>query len=258
MRDAASTRTWLKNLADAVKTTTLLTLGPVTAWGQLWPRVTGGILGCPYGVPFVLCPVCPIPCTINIVRPWLFGVIMASSILFGRVFCGLVCPLGVLSEFMYKLPVKKIRLNNIDDRMVYLKMAALSLFVYLLCEAALIMVGLWSDGGLWLFLFQHRKWVTTVSAAAITTILIYSAFIKRPWCRYLCPLGTALSIFNRFSIFSMERDSEDCEGCDSCKEACFLGEAHWDSTDCIRCFSCYSSCSRGALRLQVKERTMEV
>ena len=234
-----------------VKAASLLILGPLAAYGQLWPNVTGGILGCPYAVPFILCPACPTPCTFNVVRPWLFGSVMASSVLMGRVFCGLVCPLGIGSDLVSKLPVRKIRLGDFSGKVGYLKAVGVSLFLYLLAEAALILVGGWSGGGLWALMLQHNRWVIVVITAAVAAVLVYSVFEKRPWCRHLCPLGAVLSLFNRFSIVSVEKAPEHCEECDSCREACFLGdEVGWDSPDCMRCFSCYASCSRGALMLQ--------
>jgi len=253
LRDTTSPnpRTALKKIADVIKASSLLILGPLATYGQFWPNVTGGVLGCPYAVPFILCPACPTPCTFNIVRPWLFGGVMASSVLVGRVFCGLVCPLGVGCDLVSKLPVKKIRLGDFFGKMGYLKTVGVSLFLYLLAEAALILAGGWSGGGLWAFMLQYNSWVIAVITAAIVIVLVCSVFDKRSWCRYLCPLGAVLSLFNRFSIVSVEKAQEHCEGCESCREACLLGdEVGWDSPDCFRCFSCYSSCSRGALRLK--------
>jgi len=253
LSDATSTdtRTWLKRIADVIKATSFLVLGPLATYGQFWPSVTGGILGCPYAVPFILCPACPTPCTFNVVRPWLFGGVMASSVLVGRVFCGLVCPLGIASDLAYKLPVKKISLGDIFGKVAYLKAVGVSLFLYLLAEAALIMVGGWSGGGLWALMLQYNRWIIAVITAAIAIVLVCSAFDNRLWCRHLCPLGAVLSFLNRFSVVSVEKAQEHCEECDSCGEACLLGdEVGWDSPDCFRCFSCYASCSRGALRLR--------
>ena len=253
MRDATSpnTRTGLKRIADAIKAASLLILGPLAAYGQFWPNVTGGVLGCPYAVPFILCPACPTPCTFNVVRPWLFGGVMASSVLVGRVFCGLVCPLGVGCDLVSKLPMKKLRLGDSFGRIPHLKAVGVSLFLYLLAEAALIMVVGWSGGGLWAFMLQRNRWVIAVITAAVVIILLSSVFENRSWCRHLCPLGAVLSLFNRFSIVSVAKAQEHCEGCDSCRDACHLGDdVGWDSPDCLRCFSCYTSCSGGALRLK--------
>lgn len=250
---SSNVRAKLESLLLAIKTTSLLTLGPIGAFGDIGPRIVGGLFGCPFSIPFVLCPVCPTPCTFNLIRPWLFGGIVATSLLMGRVFCGMLCPLGVVSDLLFRYPVKKLPVSGVDGRLRYLKYGVVILFLYLMFEAAGILLGLWPLGSLWSFMVVYRAEIVIVTVAAVLMLLISSVFISRPWCRYICPMGTLLSVFNRFSILSLGRDPEECGVCDDCMRSCPLGSPDFsDSTDCIRCLSCYTSCRRGVLRLLVK------
>ena len=249
---SSSARAKLQSLLLAIKTTSLLTLGPIGAFGHLGPGIVGGVFGCPFSIPFVLCPICPTPCTFNLIRPWLFGGIIATSLLMGRVFCGLLCPLGIMSDFLFRSPEKKLPVSGVDVRLLYLKYGAVILFLYMMFEAAAILLGL-PMVGLWSFMVVYRGEMTIVIIAAVLILIISSIFIYRPWCSYLCPIGTLLSVFNRFSLLSIERDTEGCGVCDACTKSCPLGLPDFsDSKDCIRCLSCYTACRSGTLRLLIR------
>ena len=248
---SSSARAKLQKLLHAIKTTSLLTLGPIVAVGQLGLGIVGGILGCPFSIPFILCQICPAPCTFNLIRPWLFGGIVATSLLAGRVFCGLLCPFGIVSSLLFRSPAKKLPIKGVEDKLTYVKYGVVVLFLYLMVEAAGISLGVWPVGGLWSLMVVYREETALFIVAAVLILLISSLFIYRPWCRYFCPLGTQLSLFNRFSLLSLERDPEECGVCDACTRSCPLSQQDlWDSKDCIRCLSCYTACRKGVLRLR--------
>jgi len=50
--------------------------------------------------------------------------------------------------------------------------------------------------------------------------LIGSLFIERPWCKYLCPLGALLGIFNLFRIVKLKRNENTCINCKACDRVC--------------------------------------
>lgn len=249
-----SGRAMLQSLLLAIRTTSLFTLGPIGAFGSLGPGIVGGLFGCPFSIPFILCPICPIPCTFNLIRSWLFGGIFATSLLMGRVFCGLLCPLGIVSDLLFRSPVKKLPVSGVNGRLRYIKYGAVILFLYLMSEAAAILLGLVPVWSLWSFLTVFREEMAIIIVAAVLIVLISSVFIYRPWCRYICPIGTLLSASNRFSLLSLERDVDECKGCDACIRSCPLSlHDSSDSTDCFRCLSCYTACSRGLLRIRTRK-----
>lgn len=235
-------------LVAGVKVAALATLGPVIAWGSFGVTATGGLLGCPFPLPLVICYACPRAgfCLFGLTRTYLLGLIFATSVLAGNLFCGLLCPLGITSELLYKLPLRKRSLQAVDPQLKFVRYATLFLFFYLVYAV----ITLLSRGVAWRW---DRPGVAFPVLVAV--ILLVSIVLYKPWCRYFCPIGTVLSLFNRFAVFAVRRDPKPCVECDACRRACpihlEIGDTN-TSTDCIRCFACSTACQHGALRLRFR------
>jgi polyferredoxin len=238
----------LHSLVTAVKVTALVTLGPIVAWGNFGVTATGGLLGCPFPLPLIICHACPRVgfCLFGLTRTYLLGLVFTTSVLAGNVFCGVLCPLGIASELLYQLPVRKRSLQAVDAQLKFVKYATLFLFFYL----SYVVITLLSRGVAWRW--DHPGVVVPVLVAMI---LLSSLSLYKPWCRYFCPIGTVLSLFNRFGVLSIRRDPAECAHCDACRRACPIQLEIRDtniSTDCIRCFTCSAACQHGALKLRLR------
>ena len=94
-------------------------------------------------------------------------------------------------------------------------------------------------------------WPNAMKLIILVTFLIAIFFIKRPWCRILCPLGAIFSLFNRASAFFLRFDPNDCTHCERCHKLCEYGiepEKTPNNLRCIRCLKC-TKCSPDALTL---------
>jgi polyferredoxin len=90
--------------------------------------------------------------------------------------------------------------------------------------------------------------------AIIFTSLLGLGFIfRRPWCM-VCPNGVLLSIFNRGSMITKEKESLRCTGCGACFNGCSMqGDFIYhqrrqrivNHADCILCFRCVDLCPQG-------------
>ncbi|WP_459930944.1 4Fe-4S binding protein [Desulfosporosinus burensis] len=72
-----------------------------------------------------------------------------------------------------------------------------------------------------------------------------SFFIERPWCKYACPYGAVLGLFNLFRIFRIQRKSSSCINCKACDKACPMNiNVSTNNTvrnhQCISCLKCTS------------------
>lgn len=200
---------------------------------------------------------------------YVLGTLMMFGILFGRLVCGLICPFGLVQDLLYKIPVRKLRVNKKADRgarsIKYFVLVILVLllpafgadetgiappyFCKFLCPAGTL------EGGIPLMILdpQIRKlagilfdWKVLVLAA----VVVLSTLIHRPFCRYLCPLGAFYSLFNKYSLYQMRVDKDACIGCGKCERVCPMAvqiTKNANAAECIRCGRCLTECPAGAI-----------
>ncbi len=180
----------------------------------------------------------------------IMGLIFLLALLFGPVFCGWVCPLGSLQEWTGKIGrrIFKKRYNNfipkMPDRILrYFRYVLLFLVLYVTARSGQL---LFSNIDPYHALFQF--WTGEVAPTALLVLaltLFGSLFIERPWCKYACPYGAILGIFNKFRIFKIRRNPKTCISCHKCDQACPMNidickTDKVTSLQCISCFECTS------------------
>jgi len=200
---------------------------------------------------------------------YVIGFLMIVGSLMGRFVCGWLCPFGLVQDLLHKIPfVKKLRKVPGDRYLRYLKYIVLVVFVIglpmllagvggygtpwfckLICPSGTLLGGIplvSTNPGLQKtigFLFGWKMGI-------LVLIVVLSAMIYRPFCRYLCPLGAIYGLFNRFSLYRLEVDSGKCNGCRKCRRTCGMDVKVWEnpnSAECIRCGKCVQACPRGAI-----------
>jgi polyferredoxin len=176
--------------------------------------------------------------------------VFALSILFGPVFCGWICPFGSFQEFIGKIGKKLFgkRYNNfipkkIDNILRYIRYFVLALVIYNTATTAKLMFQN-IDPYYALFNFFTNEVAITAYIALAATVLL-SLFVERPFCKYMCPYGATLGIFNLFRIFKIKRNKSTCIRCNACNKACPMNiEVSSANTvfnhQCISCLQCTS------------------
>ena len=91
-------------------------------------------------------------------------------------------------------------------KLTYAKYVTMIPFLYLIAEAAGIVLGILPFEGTWALSAAYREEISILIIAILVVFLTLSIFIHRPWCGHLCPFGTLLSLFNQFSILSLRRN----------------------------------------------------
>ncbi|MBF0252452.1 MAG: 4Fe-4S binding protein [Candidatus Omnitrophica bacterium] len=222
-------------------------------------------------VPFLYCHACPtanFACPIGTLQHYsairkfpffLIGHLMIVGLLVGRMACGWLCPFGLFQEVMYKIKSKKIEIPKVFSYMPYAVLIILAILLpYFTTEhwfSKLCPVGTMVAGIPWVAWNPINPTTGdptilpgTVGVLYWSKILLLVGFLylfvvaKRPFCRYVCPLGLFWSFFNKISIMKLEV-SDGCTKCGICKNKCPEDIKVYEepnSRDCIRCLDCTS------------------
>lgn len=231
------------------------------------------VLNC-YSCPGALmsCPIGALQNAIGAKRQfpfYVFGLMMLFGVVFGRLICGMLCPFGLVQDLLHKIPAPKWKMpKKADQIMRYLKYAVLFVMVILLPAFAVTKIGIappyfckylcpaGSLGGGIPLLLENPALRQLAGAlfnwkiAALLIILIFSIFINRPFCRYLCPLGAFYALFNRFSVYQMQVEESKCTNCKICERSCPMAvevTKNINARECIRCGKCKAVCQAGAI-----------
>jgi ferredoxin-type protein NapH len=180
-----------------------------------------------------------------------FFVLVGAAV--GRMVCGWFCPAGWFQDLIYSVRTVKLRvrsrfLNQIG--LVNLVFVAM-LIPYFTKEpwfSKICFVGL-IEGGIPLALSDPEIRMLIggffyIKVAITVSFLSLAVFVKRPFCRFFCPLGAIYSLFNRASLVRLEVKG-GCIRCDRCREVCPMDIKVYEdpnSPQCIRCLAC-TSCS---------------
>ncbi|MBN2853443.1 MAG: 4Fe-4S binding protein [Clostridia bacterium] len=180
----------------------------------------------------------------------LMVLVFILTLFLGPVFCGWICPLGSLQEWIGKLGKKlfKKRYNHmmpvkLDKYLRFLRYFVLIAVIYVTARSLTLIFADY-DPYYALFNFWTGEVAITAIIILVVTILL-SLIMERPWCKYLCPYGALLGIFNLFSIFKIHRNETSCISCKKCTKVCPMNitvDNKKKVTDhqCIRCLECTS------------------
>ena len=212
--------------------------------------------------------------------------LIAFTLVFGRFYCSVICPLGVMQDifgwlgkkakknrYNYSKEVKWLRYPMLVVFLIALLAGVGSIFELLAPYSAfgrimtMIFQPLWKMGNNVLAaIAEHYDsyafysvdvWMKSLPVLIIATVtLIVLVFLAwrggRTYCNTVCPVGTVLSFFSRFSLYKIKFNEEKCRNCSlcskNCKAACIDYKNHAvDYSRCIVCGDCIKSCKFGAL-----------
>ena len=222
---------------------------------------------------------------------FIVAALVACTLLFGRVYCSVLCPLGVLQDLLSRLGRKKrFRFSKgkpwlrVGAALVFLLafLSGASLLFSILEPysafgriAASLLAPVWQSGSNMLALASERagnfavgptpvwqKGFATLMAAAVTlgVISVLAVRAGRTWCNTLCPAGAFLGFLHRFALFRPRIDPKKCVRCgvcaQSCKAACIdAANMVMDSSRCVACCTCLYTCRNQAISYAPLGRT---
>ena len=211
--------------------------------------------------------------------------LVALTLVFGRIYCSVICPLGILQDLLARLRRKKNKYSY-SKEVKWLRYPVLVVFVLagvagvgslfqLLAPyssfgriATMILQPLWMLGNNVLASIAERAdsyafysvevWmkslpVFVIAAATLVVLFILAWRGGRTYCNTICPVGTILSFLARFSWMKIQFVEDKCKNCSmcskNCKAACIDYKTHSvDYSRCVVCGNCIDKCKFGALK----------
>jgi len=186
----------------------------------------------------------------------LFLIFVVMSLVLKRAFCAWLCPVGTLSEYLWKAGRKLLGRNLVLPRWLDLPLRSIK---YLLMAFFVFIIGGMSGAALEDFMTQPYGILADVkmlhffvhmsstALAVIAVLALLSVLVKNFWCRYACPYGAVMSVVSLLSPVAVRRDVESCIACGKCAKACPQGLPvdrlmQIRSAECTACLECVASC----------------
>lgn len=189
--------------------------------------------------------------------------------LFRKSFCSWLCPIGTLSEYLWRAGRavfgRNIRVPKwLDLPLRSLKYILLGLFAYAVggMSAAAIEAFMRSPYGLIadVKMLNFFRYLSATAAIVLAVLALLSLAVQNFWCRYLCPYGALVGLASLLSPLRIRRDPVTCIDCAKCAKAC----PAWlpvdrllqvRSAECTGCLECVAACPvAGALELSAPRR----
>jgi polyferredoxin len=195
------------------------------------------------------------------------------SFLLRKSFCGWFCPVGSLSEWLWKLGRKTFGKNYqipywLDIPLRSLKYVLLGFFIWAVFSMSQSAINAFLHSPYYkvsdvkmLFFFTR---ISALSAIVLFILTLSSLLIRNPWCRYLCPYGALMGLFALVSPTRVERNTKTCIDCKRCTEVCPYhltvdSKARVRSPECNGCMECTSVCPvKNTLELKTKGLTRHI
>jgi polyferredoxin len=227
---------------------------------------------CPFGAIETLFPFLTTGQTLKTTSPLNFAIlfgVLGVSLLAGRAFCGWMCPVGTLQDFLANLS-NRLSINKKKQpagkqiSLPYKISPRNDAWLRSLKYLVLVIILLASTFAIYpplreicparaLLSFQLT---TPLLWSVLITFLITSMLNRRFWCKYLCPLGAVLAPFNKIAPLRLVLNQDSCTNCRRCDSACPMDipdlTNNLRSAECIECLECQETCNEGdALELRL-------
>ena len=214
------------------------------------------------------------------------ALLIALTLIFGRIYCSVICPLGVLQDvFAWLGRWRKKNRYSFSKEKRWMRYPVLAVFIAAIATGigsivqllapysaygrivTMLLQPLWKEANNVLASFAEAAdsyafysvdvWlksmpVLLIAAATLLVLFVLAWHGGRTYCNTICPVGTTLSFFARFSWMKIRFDEKKCRNCSlcskQCKASCIDFKNHQvDYSRCVVCGNCLQSCKFDAL-----------
>ena len=189
-------------------------------------------------------------CSIGVSNFFVLGGVLLTLLLVRRAFCGYACPVGAISEWVgegaKRLGIRPRRVPPSVDRVLsLLKYVVLALIVFVTWRASELLFRTACPA--YALLGRHGEDITFWAYVVSGAILLFSALLVLPFCRWLCPFAAVMNVFSRFGLGRVARDPQACVDCGKCRRSCPMAIPvdqleEVKEARCIACLQCVDAC----------------
>ena len=185
--------------------------------------------------------------------------ITVVAILCGRLYCSVLCPLGLLQD-LANVPGRLVRrLLNLPPSSGGHAVRRVQFAVRHVVLVAFLVVGLCGLGFSWIEPYGiFGRAAILWSGTALVSVIAALALLGRgrAWCNWVCPVGTFLGLLSRMAPFRLRIDGSRCVGCRKCERMCKAGAiaiagrgegGRIDASLCVDCLACVAECPTSAI-----------
>jgi len=223
--------------------------------------------------------------------------LIAMTLFFGRVYCSVICPLGVFQDFVSRVAGKRKKNRfTFSPALHWLRYGVLFLFIIAFISGLGLFVAFLEPYSIYgriasnliaplyqwvnnlLAYFSERinsysfysvdVWIKSIltfvtSIVTLVVIAVLAWCNGRTYCNTICPVGTILGFFARYSLLKPVINPEKCNECGlcshNCKASCIDPKAHKiDYSRCVACMDCIDRCRRKAIKYELRKKTSRV
>jgi polyferredoxin len=174
---------------------------------------------------------------------------LVLGLIYGKLFCGKICPFGMIQDLVFKIPFpKKIKTFKGDKILRYLK------YVLLIYPLISLLFTQNSEE----LMNRSSEDFSVGKIIILGSCVLFSILLFRPICKYLCPLGALFSIFNMIAPYKYRVRQSECIQCNKCAKVCKMNiEQPYkmpNHPECIRCGKCKKICPTNVIYTGFKKK----
>jgi len=180
-----------------------------------------------------------------------FLALIPITYFFGKVWCGWICHLGALQEFLFRGKMEILKGRKSQNVLRYVRIGVL---VVLVAQLLITQTNVFVHYDPFKVAYNLFS-ASTLGYVLLGVMLVSSVFINRPFCRTVCPIGLVLgwvSLIPGASVIGVKKDK--CVGCNQCNTACHIHAITRENKvsrlvnqDCIACGECMDACKNNGL-----------
>ena len=197
----------------------------------------------------------------------LFVAILMTSLLLKKGFCGWICPVGTVSQYLWMAGRRLFGRNFVIKKEIDIPLRAIK---YIIMAIFLILIGIAMTPNMMILFFitdyykivdvRTMRFFTEMSvttAVVLSVLVLLSLLYRNFWCRYLCPYGALLGLVSILSPLKIRRRQTDCIHCRRCSDNCpslidVEKKTTISSPECCGCLTCVSYCPSGAVEVTLR------